>query len=180
MHSREKSPELVRGNIYASLVNFIHLISSTVEPNALQHSTLSRSYSADSQLSLSLSTSLALSVTGNHRSAGSATASLEASSFQVIKESLDRLVSTISKDAIDGAEVWKTVAFTLLESLARFSRLDTKQQVLASLDRYGLLSNFVHSIKDSDSELQAVLKPDPGVLYCHYDYLLSTNAPQMN
>lgn len=157
--------ELVRGNLYASLVNYLHLVfnpSGDFSPPRTPGG-LSRTSTLDSSsLSASFSSSLALSVSGAHRSSNNPGASLELSSFQVLKDVMDRLISIVSKDAIDGAEVWKTVAFTLLESLARFSRVDTKQQVLASLDRYGLLSNFVHGIREADGSLQSVLKPDPG------------------
>ena len=76
-------------------------------------------------------------------------------------------MATIAKDAVDGTEVWKTVAFTLLESLARLSRLDSKHSVINALDRYGLLVNFVHGLRDADESLQSVLRPDPGTFFAN-------------
>ena len=100
--------------------------------------------------------------------------SLEASCSAIIKQTSDRLIATISKDAIDGAEVWKTIAFTLLEFLARLSARDvpgTRQHyLLSALDRYGLLMNVIHSIRDADNALQDVIRPDPDDLNPLYVY----------
>jgi nuclear pore complex protein Nup205 len=79
-----------------------------------------------------------------------------------MKPTMERLVTTISRDAIDGTEVWKTVAFMLLDATVQLSSLERQHSVLSALSRHGVLSNFVRGIKDSDSRLQGVLKPDPG------------------
>ncbi|KAH8115108.1 nucleoporin Nup186/Nup192/Nup205 [Phellopilus nigrolimitatus] len=157
--------ELVRGNIYAALVNFLHLV---IQPSGDDVSLKNSSLPLEASLS-SMASSLTLSGSEIMRPQ-SPTSSLELNSFTIMKQSMDRLVTTVSKDAIDGTEVWKTVAFTLLESLARLSRLDTKHLVLTTLERYGLLSNFVHSIKDADSSLQDVLRPEPDDLNPLYVY----------
>jgi nuclear pore complex protein Nup205 len=75
---------------------------------------------------------------------------------------LERLVTIISRDAIDGSEVWKTVAFMLLDSLAQLCRSEKSRMLLTSLVRYGILSNFVQGLKEAESQMQFVLKPDPG------------------
>jgi nuclear pore complex protein Nup205 len=153
--------ELVRGNLYAALTNYLHLISpQTGDAPKLNSSLSSSSISSDMSLSMSMASSLSLNAR-NDRGSGT-NASLEASSYSVLKRVTDKLVATIAKDAVDGAEVWKTVAFTLLDSLARLSRHDSKHLVISALDRYGLLLNFVHGLRDADESLQAVLRPDPG------------------
>lgn len=149
--------ELVRGNLYASIVNFLHLVSQPMGASAMD------------DLSTSLSSSLSSSTNGSKRQSDESQ-SLEHSCFAVIKQVLDRFATAISKDAIDGTEVWKTVAFSLLEALARLSRLDFRHSIIVSLDRFGLLSNFVHSLKDADADLQAVLRPDPDDLNALYVY----------
>ena len=78
---------------------------------------------------------------------------------------IEKLVGTITRDAIDGTEVWKTVAFMLLDSLVYLCRTEKQSSILTVLTRHGILSNFVHGLKESDVRLQGVLKPDPGKSY---------------
>lgn len=156
----------VRGNVYAALTSFLHLVSnSSAEEPTISSATSEASFS-------NLSTSLSLSNDDLRRSQKSS--SLEASCSAVIKQTADRLIAVISKDAIDGAEVWKSVAFTLLEFLARLSSREgpgsRQNYLLSALDRYGLLSNVVHSIREADSALQDVLRPDPDDLNSLYVY----------
>ena len=47
-------------------------------------------------------------------------------------------------------------------TVIELSSLEKRHVVLLALTRHGVLSNFVRSLKDSDSRLQSVLKPDPG------------------
>ncbi|KAL5524938.1 hypothetical protein ACEPAF_8807 [Sanghuangporus sanghuang] len=146
--------ELVRGNVYAALINFLRLVlkrsddrSSTGTVLPLEHTLTNLTVS--------------LSLSGDAKRASNPTASLESTCFAVVKAVLERLVTTISKDAMNGIDVWKTIAFTLLEILGRLSRLDSKQAFLNTLERYGLLSNFAHSIVDADSSLQDTLRSEP-------------------
>ncbi|EJD04791.1 uncharacterized protein FOMMEDRAFT_153883 [Fomitiporia mediterranea MF3/22] len=157
--------DLVRGNLYAALINFVHLAAPLPgNPAPPKHIGLSR------EASLSNLTS-SLSLLGSDvRHANGHSTSLEANCFAVIKPVMERLITTISKDAIDGTEVWKTIAFTLLESLTRMSHLDSRNSIFNTLDRYGLLSNFVHSIGEANSTLQDVLQPEPDDLNPLYVY----------
>ena len=156
--------ELVRGNLYAALINLIHLVRSSliskvsneVEVNPFTAS-LSMSMSRDLSVSMRKSPSVTPSVSGER--SGS---TLEVGCLTVMKPMMERLVTTISRDAIDGTEVWKTVAFMLLDATVQLSSLERQHSVLSALNRHGVLSNFVRGIKDSDSRLQGVLKPDPG------------------
>lgn len=153
--------ELVRGNLYAALSGYLHLILQPRESSSLSLP-LGVSHS-------NYTSSLSLSINGNKTVHGQLTA-LETVSFATIKPVIDRLVTTVARDAIDGAEVWRTVAFSLFETLSRLSRLDTRNIILTSLDRQGLLANFVHGIKDTDFSLQNVLLPDPDDLNPLYVY----------
>ncbi|KAK0437028.1 hypothetical protein EV421DRAFT_1829501 [Armillaria borealis] len=113
--------ELVRGNLYASIVNYPQLPHSA-------------------SLALSMSTSLSsIPVTPRGQT------NLSTSPIQ---GHLERLVTMISRDAIDGTEVWKTL-----------SAAEKQYSVLLCLVRHGILSNFVH-----------VLKPDPDDLNALYVY----------
>ncbi|EJD46336.1 hypothetical protein AURDEDRAFT_184350 [Auricularia subglabra TFB-10046 SS5] len=111
-----------RGNVYAALIHFLHLIEA---------------------------------------SEGDA----EAGVLAIVDSIVDRLVPTICRDAVDGAAVWKTVAFTLLDALVRLSRKDKRHKVLNSLATSGYLQTFVREIKHGEEELFSVLASDPGTPY---------------
>jgi nuclear pore complex protein Nup205 len=98
--------------------------------------------------------------------------SLETGSLSILKSSLERLINVISRDAIDGNEVWKTVSFMLLDSLARLSCAEKQHIVLSALVRQGVLHNVVRDLKESDLRLQAILKPDPGSYTCRISEVL--------
>ncbi|PFH47615.1 hypothetical protein AMATHDRAFT_67405 [Amanita thiersii Skay4041] len=164
--------ELVRGNLYAALINYVHLITSrtpsenaTVKktngiPVSLSSSMVKEDFMFNSNQSL-------VSLTGPQKSSAP---SLEAGSLSLIKNVMERLVTTIARDAIDGTEVWRTIAFMLLDALAQVSGSEKQHALLTALARHGILSNFVRGIKESDARLQSVLKPDPDDLNPLYVY----------
>lgn len=167
--------ELVRGNLYAALINYVHLImSSHADSDIMLHksgdnlsfSMASSTMRGDSPFGSSQSL-VALSQSGRSQVSGS---SLEMGSLAVMKGVMERLVAIISRDAIDGTEVWKTVAFMLLDALMQLSSLEKQHGFLAALTRHGILSNFVRGVKESDSLLLSVLKPDPDDLNPLYVY----------
>ncbi|TFK69765.1 hypothetical protein BDN72DRAFT_959281 [Pluteus cervinus] len=155
--------ELVRGNLYAALINYIHLIVSSHTPTTSDPSKLIQGSSSDL---VPFNGSQALV----HLPTSGSTANLEAGSLNVMKPAIDRLVSVISRDAIDGTEVWKTIAFMLLDALVQLSGTEKQHVVLGPLTRHGILSNFVQGIREADGRLQAVLKPDPDDLNALYVY----------
>ncbi|KII84114.1 hypothetical protein PLICRDRAFT_702060 [Plicaturopsis crispa FD-325 SS-3] len=167
--------ELVRGNLYAALINYLHLIAAGDTISELAASNSGRS------LSLALSTSredfmfsdsqssLALSQYGGTQQSSSGSA-LETGSLAIMKSVTERLIATISRDAIDGTEVWKTIAFMLLDSLVQLSRAEKQHIILSAIVRRGILSNFVRGLKETDLLLQYVLKPDPDDLNPLYVY----------
>jgi len=77
-------------------------------------------------------------------------------------------VSVVARDAMDGGDVWKTVAFLLLDSLVQVS--SPKVALLSVLSQSGYLSGFVTTLKDSDGQLQGVLRPDPDDMNVLYIY----------
>lgn len=154
--------ELVRGNLYASLVDYLHLVLHAEAPESSNDnvaSALGSSVSPWEELSDSLSL---VSVSGQLSRQPVASTSLIQSSIAILKPTTERLVAIISRDAIDGTEVWKTVAFVLLDSLVRLSRWEKHSSSLTCLARQGFLGGFVRGLKESDLPLQGVLKPDPG------------------
>ncbi|KIY45026.1 hypothetical protein FISHEDRAFT_67260 [Fistulina hepatica ATCC 64428] len=146
--------ELVRGNLYATLVNYFHLIAPATAGELL-----------DGEVEL---------VDGHAPAYGArqptSLTALETGSLSLMKGIMDRLVAIVSRDATDGTEVWKTTAFMLLDFLLRLSALEKQNVVLTALNRHGILANFVRGLKEADIRLQAVLKPDPEDLNSLYVY----------
>ncbi|KAI8972576.1 nucleoporin Nup186/Nup192/Nup205 [Trametes punicea] len=167
--------ELVRGNLYAALVNYLHLVLHDERPEGASEdgfpsltSSLSVAASRD-DLVFSDSMSLA-SVSSQLGRPPVQAAGLIATSISILKPAMERLIAIVSRDAIDGTEVWRSVAFMLLDSLVRLSRWEKHSTPLAALARQGFLGGFVRGLKESDLLLQAVLKPDPDDLNPLYVY----------
>lgn len=163
--------ELVRGNLYAALINYVRLVASSASSE--------RQLTKTNGAALSLSTSISreddmfgssLSLSSFNGSAKPAQSTLESGSLGLMKGVMDKLVAVIARDAIDGSEVWRTIAFMLLDALAELSGSEKQHVLLSSIVRHGILGNFVRGIKESDERLQSVLKPDPDDLNPLYVY----------
>ncbi|CCM02106.1 uncharacterized protein FIBRA_04183 [Fibroporia radiculosa] len=167
--------ELVRGNLYASLINYFHLVMSAdikKDPDFDSSSfgmSLSMSMSA-SRDDFAFGDSLASPSSGQLDTTSTQGSAILNSTLAILKSGMERLVTIISRDAIDGSEVWRSVAFMLLDSLIRLSRSEKYPAIFQALARHGFMSGFVGSLKESDSLLQAVLKPDPDDLNPLYVY----------
>ncbi|KAA1466852.1 hypothetical protein DENSPDRAFT_57546 [Dentipellis sp. KUC8613] len=168
--------ELVRGNLYATLINYFHLITSdtSLDISSSRANGLALSLSAsanreDTMFSLNQS-STSLTLPSHLGRQSSPSSVLESGSLDVMKPVIERLVGTVSRDATDGTEVWKTVAFMLLDCLVHLARGDKQNVVLHALVRQGTAQNFVRGMKEADQRLQAVLKPDPDDLNALYVY----------
>ncbi len=170
--------ELVRGNLYAALVNYFYLVAedlndavSEAKPSTIMTSSLSSSVARDELLTRDRQ------VATPTRPSGPASTT-SSGCLAVLKPVAERLVATVSRDATDGTEVWKTVAYMLLDCLVDLSRDDKHGNILSTLIRHGFLGVFVQDIKDSDRRLQSVLKPEPGTPPC--SKLLSTAADDLS
>ncbi|KAI0042606.1 hypothetical protein FA95DRAFT_1610066 [Auriscalpium vulgare] len=157
--------ELVRGNLYAALINYFHLVSG----DGADSDTKTLAFGGGEESFGFGERSMALILPGQLRHNGTSS-TVEGGSLAVLKPLAERLVSVVSRDATDGTEVWKTVAYMLLDCLAHLSRGDKQYTVLSSLVRHGFLASFVRDIKESDARLQSVLKPDPDDLNSLYVY----------
>ncbi|KAF5381906.1 hypothetical protein D9757_007577 [Collybiopsis confluens] len=157
--------ELVRGNLYAALINYVDLVSSGEEKSASRTTqSLGVSMLTSTRDASPFNDSLSLVSSPSQRH------TLQSHSLALLKTGLERLLVTVSRDAIDGSEVWRTVAFMLLDSLVQLSALEKQHPVLTPLVRHGILANFVQGVKESDHLLQAILKPDPDDLNPLYVY----------
>lgn len=153
--------ELVRGNLYAALINYIHLISPHLSPERQITKVNGTALAISSSMSREDFFGATQSIsTSNGPHAPQST--LESGSLGLMKGVMEKLVAIIARDAIDGTEVWRTIAFMLLDALAELSGAEKQHILLYALTRHGILANFVRGIKESDERLQSVLKPDPG------------------
>ncbi|VDB86731.1 unnamed protein product [Peniophora sp. CBMAI 1063] len=145
--------EVVRGNLYAALVNYLAIVASG--------SSAATSTSTETALGLSTlgnSTSQSLVLSSSTRGPYDTTSALSS-----LRPILDRLVTSVARDASAGTEVWRTVAFTLL---SRLVALD--ERVLNVLNKHGFVQGFVYALKEADARLVGVLKPDPDDLNALY------------
>ncbi|BGP12970.1 hypothetical protein JCM10213_006609 [Rhodosporidiobolus nylandii] len=164
---------IVRGNLYAVLLNYLQYSSKLAALSPALSRTLiddsaSVAASAANDDLISLAGSALSTADGSRRSRRNA---LEQGNYAVLASALDRLLPVICRDAAVGHEVWRTVAFTVLDALtgvADDARATSK--VLAILTKQGYLSNFVTALKDAEADLQAVLQPDPPSLNALYVY----------
>ncbi|KEP47882.1 structural constituent of nuclear pore protein [Rhizoctonia solani 123E] len=146
--------ERQRGNLYSAMVHYIQLAFSAEERHS---SRLAHTSSAGAVVMFGTSPT-------------SKRPNLESSTLQVLNKFVDRLVPLVCRDAIDGSDVWKTIAFTFLESLVRVSRMEKPHRVLGIMARQGFLAHFVQSVAESEDQMLAVLKPDPESLNALYVY----------
>lgn len=161
--------ELVRGNLYAALISYLHLIFSPeggfAGAQAVPTDNAPRALAMSTAL-MREETNFGSSRSGTPGPSAATSSPLFTGSLALIKAASDRLIAAVARDAIDGAEVWKTIAFMLLDALVQVSRTDSKSHVvLTSMVRSGVLGNFVRGIKEEDGRLMAVLRPDPGSLF---------------
>ncbi|KAI9616677.1 hypothetical protein KEM48_005093 [Puccinia striiformis f. sp. tritici PST-130] len=162
------SSNIIRGNLYASLLGFLQHVYATSNAG----STPLQSFS--SQDMMKLTDALGPSTDGASTVASQLSHSrstLEANTVAMISTAFDRLLPVISKDAIMGSEVWRSVAFTALDSLLMLSdRSRSGSKLMAVLWRNGFMKNFVDLVKDAEGDLLAVLEPDPESLNALYVY----------
>ncbi|KAJ2312061.1 hypothetical protein IWW54_002304, partial [Coemansia sp. RSA 2705] len=84
----------------------------------------------------------------------------------------DRLLETVSADAADASDAWKTVAFSLLDALAALQAGDARaSRVVLFLVRKNFFSSYVGALlRREDPALQLTLQPDPASLNALYIY----------
>ncbi|GAA6005529.1 hypothetical protein JCM10207_005238 [Rhodosporidiobolus poonsookiae] len=164
---------IVRGNLYAVLLNYLQYSAKL----AALSPALARTLDDAASVAASVNDDL-LSLDGVSTAGGSASSSrrgrrnaLEQGNLSILGSALDRLLPVICRDAAVGHEVWRTVAFTVLDALAGVADDGRATgRVLAILTKQGYLSNFVTALKDAEADLMQVLQPDPPSLNALYVY----------
>ncbi|KAJ2000610.1 hypothetical protein GGI04_004083 [Coemansia thaxteri] len=84
----------------------------------------------------------------------------------------DRLLESVSADAADASDAWKTVAFSLLDALAAVFGADARaNRVVLFLARRNYVASFVGALlRRDDQAIAATLHPDPPSLNALYIY----------
>ncbi|KAJ1666896.1 hypothetical protein EV178_001810 [Coemansia sp. RSA 1646] len=147
----------LRGNIYASMLHFLGGIRKLATAEA------------EDTPGLSMNKQLSSSVT-KHRSKSR----LVSGALDVLADSTlgDRLLESVSTDAADASDAWKTVAFSLLDGLATlFSFEPSSNRAVVFLARKNFFSSYIGSIiRREDQAIQATLQLDPSSLNSLYIY----------
>ncbi len=145
---------LARGNLYSALISFLQL---------LRHSAHIGDDGSDDNASVS-----ALSVAPSGLQGSSA---VFLRSRSVLLEKAEKLIVVVARDALDAADIWKTVAFTLLDRLHSLeSSRSRPSKMLSVLQKNGFLKSMVGALRDLDLPLQDALRPDPSSLNAIYVY----------
>ncbi|KZT39178.1 hypothetical protein SISSUDRAFT_665994 [Sistotremastrum suecicum HHB10207 ss-3] len=167
--------ELVRGNLYAALINFLNLVDSSrrqTPSSADSHASIARlnmSQTLDDVSSFNGDSS-SLDLSFSQRPSKAPRSDLESGTLEVLSVVVEKLMQVVARDAIDGTEVWRSVALTFLDSLIRISRSEKSHPVLTTLAKQGALYTLVRGIKDIDADIEMLYDPDPMNLNSLYVY----------
>ncbi|KAJ1796882.1 hypothetical protein LPJ59_003480, partial [Coemansia sp. RSA 2399] len=147
----------LRGNVYASMLHFLGGIRKLATAEA------------EDTPGLSMNKQLSSSVT-KHRSKSR----LVSGALDVLADSTlgDRLLESVSTDAADASDAWKTVAFSLLDALSTlFGFEPSPNRAVMFLARKNFFSSYIGSIiRREDQAIQATLQLDPASLNSLYIY----------
>ncbi|KAI8801071.1 nucleoporin Nup186/Nup192/Nup205 [Cladochytrium replicatum] len=134
--------EVVRGNYYAALISYLQYAN----PDSVM------SWDAEG---------------GNGSASGGGTSTVSTASLLTLLQGYgDRIVEVVARDASDGSDVWKTVAFALLDALVGLHGREQfaagrVNRVVGLLWRRNYLSHFVGMVKREDAILQAIIAEEP-------------------
>ncbi|PWN29407.1 hypothetical protein BDZ90DRAFT_216572 [Jaminaea rosea] len=171
-----------RGNLYSALINYLQLVRAAANTNQGGEYPLGASGDSlvgDDSFSYADGESLIGSSMGGASAYGGGDyqqpSSLDSRTRTFLAQHAERLVPVLARDALDAPDVWRTVAFTLLDRLCALestgrSKSGRSPVVLDILTRHGYLKSFVARLRDMDLPLQSILRPDPPSLNALYVY----------
>ena len=139
--SSPKTTESARGNLYATLNQFLSLLVPTP-------------YIDDAA-------SVAASSIG-HDSLYPSGSGLRRATLMVLNAQKEKLFTALCSDAMDVRDVWKTECFALLAAVVGACHNDKDRSILSPLTKDGWLPLFVRSLKDREIPLMECLGPDAG------------------
>ncbi|CAO1630948.1 unnamed protein product [Sympodiomycopsis kandeliae] len=174
-----------RGHLYSALINYLQLarVASLPDESRQQQrqSLLLGGDDSSSQIGLNdfndgASGIFSLSGTSAAGNETQPASLLEQRTRSFLASHAERLIPVIARDALDAPDVWRTVAFTLLDKLVALEGL-TRNRAQGSrpllvdiLLRGGFMKSFVSLLRDMDLDLQEALRPDPSSLNALYVY----------
>ncbi|KAJ1826329.1 hypothetical protein LPJ56_002232, partial [Coemansia sp. RSA 2599] len=142
----------LRGNVYSAMLHFLSGVRKLAAAEAEDTPSMS-SVGPQHHLSKNKLLSGALSILANSTLG-------------------DRLLESVSADAADASDAWKTVAFSLLDALTTLFTAEARpNRVVQFLARKNFLASFVGSIlRREDQAIRSTLHPDPASLNPLYIY----------
>lgn len=148
--TRPGTTENARGNLYASISQYLQLLTLT----------------SNAQIP-SDDVSIAPSTIGGESTITTSlpqqqTTALQSATLRELSNRKDRLIPLLCRDAMDDRDVWKTECFALLGGIVSICHNERDRAVLSPLAQSGALSLFVRSIKDREGALQECLGGDAG------------------
>ncbi|WRT63517.1 uncharacterized protein IL334_000422 [Kwoniella shivajii] len=141
---RPGTTETARGNLYASITQYLQLVNS------------SSSNFPDDRSVISTDTTAGPSST------------LQRPTLTVFAARKERLLPILCRDAMDDREVWKTECFALLGGIVSVCQNERDRHILSPLISNGYLPLFVRSMKERELSLQACLSPEHENLHAYW------------
>lgn len=138
---------------------FSHIISAIVRPGTTENARGNLYASMSQYLSLLSSRPTSGSATDNDTEPNY---DLQRICLSVIGQKRDRFFAVLSRDALDVRDVWKTQCYALLTALVEMCATDRDRQVLLPLWKDGHLSLLIRGIKDREISVQECLMEDAG------------------
>jgi nuclear pore complex protein Nup205 len=139
--TRPGTTETSRGNLFASISQYLQLLTSTFEISD-DSSTIMTSRDASPMRALQRAT------------------------LRELSTKKDRFIPILCRDAMDDRDVWKTECFALLGAVVSICQNERDRAVLLPLTQMGALRLFVRDLKDREIPLQECLEPEAGEYIC--------------
>lgn len=137
--TRPGTTETSRGNLFASISQYLQLLTSTFD------------ISDD------------LSTMGSTKESSPMRA-LQRATLREFSTKKDRFIPILCRDAMDDRDVWKTECFALLGAVVSICQSERNRDILLPLTQMGALRLFVRDLKDREIPLQECLEPEAGKL----------------
>ncbi|KAK9760360.1 hypothetical protein K7432_015693 [Basidiobolus ranarum] len=150
---RPGSTITMRGNLYVALLSYLQYTNPSSTSGNQVKKDLEQSLTS-SAFGRSLSSSLSATSRPVQRD------NLEAGNLSILNIAGDKFLEILCRDGCDSEDVWKTVAFTLLDSLTLLWEKEKINQVTNYMLRRNFLRHFVEMLKRDDIALQELLQPE--------------------
>ncbi|WVW81644.1 hypothetical protein I302_103639 [Kwoniella bestiolae CBS 10118] len=141
------STETARGNLYASITQYLQLVTNS-------------SFNIPDDRSVVSSESLSGNTGGS--------SALQRPTLAVFSARKERLLPILCRDAMDDREVWKTECFALLNGIISICGNERDRHIISPLATNGYLPLFVRSIKEREGSLMQCLAPEHENLHAYW------------